>query len=49
MNVILFMGKYRFFMYDICPGAYKINQEGHDSPYIAHLNINTLHDKEQVI
>jgi hypothetical protein len=24
------------------------DQEGHDGPEIAHLNIETLHDKEQV-
>jgi hypothetical protein len=24
-------------------------QEGHDEPEIPHLNIETLHDKEQVI
>jgi hypothetical protein len=27
----------------------KLKQEGHDGPEIAHLNIKTLHDKEQVI
>jgi hypothetical protein len=26
-----------------------LKQEGHDGPYIAHLNIITLNDMEQVI
>jgi hypothetical protein len=29
------------FIYYLC------KQEGHDDPYIAHLNVNTPHDKKQ--
>jgi hypothetical protein len=32
-----------------CSDVNTQKQEGHDGPYIAHLNINTLHDKEKVV